>query len=94
MSYEIMEAKLVDGILELRACEDSLVRSYAQFRSEPDGPAAAAMNEEFTRIQMRLAELEQLIAQLDAAETSSQAVNLSFIPASNAIAPSRPAYQA
>ena len=94
MSYEIMEAKLVEGILELRACEDSLVRSYAQFRSEPDGPAAAAMNEEFTRIQMRLAELEQLMAQLDAAETSSQAVNLSFIPASNAIAPSRPAYQA
>ena len=65
MSYEIMEAKLVDGILELRACEDSLVRSYAQFRSEPDGPAAAAMNEEFTRIQTRLAELEQLMAQLD-----------------------------
>ncbi len=94
MSYEIMEAKLVEGILELRACEDALVRSYAQLRSEPDAPAAAAMNEGFTRIQMRLAELEQLMAQLDAAETSSQTVNLSFIPASNGIAPSRPAYQA
>jgi len=94
MSYEIMEAKLVQGILELRACEDSLVRSYAQFQSEPAGPATAAMNEEFSRIQIRLAELEQLMAQLDAAETSSQGVNLSFIPASNGIAPSHPAYQA
>jgi hypothetical protein len=94
MSYEIMEARLVEGILELRTCEDALVRSYAQLRSKPDGPAAAAMNQEFTRIQMRLAELDQLMAQLDAAETSSQAANLSFIPKSNGSAPSRPAYQA
>jgi hypothetical protein len=94
MSYEIMEAKLVEGILELRACEDALVRSYAQLRSEPGAPAAAAMNEEFTRIQLRLAELDQLMAQLDTAETSSHAVNLSFIPAPNGIAPSSPAYQA
>jgi hypothetical protein len=94
MSYETMEAKLVEGILELRSCEDALVRSYAQFQSEPAGPAAAAMNREFARIQTRLAELEQLMAQLDAAQASSGPLGLSFIPPSTGIAQTRPAYQA
>jgi hypothetical protein len=85
---------LVEKILDLRACEDSLVRSYERLRSEPAGPAAIAMDRHFVRIQIRLAELEQLMTQLEYAEARSGTVHLSLIPTSAEPSQARPRYQA
>jgi hypothetical protein len=93
MSYEMMEAQLVEGILELREREIVLLQSYVRLQFEPAN-STAVIDQEFQRIQTRIQELEQLMAKMDAANVSTQ-IAMPFVPAAAAQVPQMsPGYQA
>lgn len=75
MSYEMMEAMLVEGIAELRESEAGFLKSFKR-------PNAADLSVQHKRIQSRLNELEQLLLLMDAARIEQETV-AGFIPAEN-----------
>ena len=94
MSYDLLEAKLVNDILDLRASEDALARSLAEWQSKPGYGAADAIAREFDRIQRRLAHVEQLLNQMDQARVAVTEAQMHFVPTSVSARQAAAAYQA
>lgn len=81
MSQRFMEARLVKEILELRAHEDSLTKSYVELQSTLTKEAYVVMNWEFKRIEAKLQKLEQLLSDMNAAESTDMPLIPAHIPA-------------
>ena len=94
MSYDLLEAKLVNDILDLRASEDALARSLAEWQSKPADAAADAIAREFDRIQRRLSHVEQLINDMDQARVAVTEAQMQFVPTPVSARQTAAAYQA
>jgi len=70
----------VNDILELRAYEDSLTRSYLELHSRPTGETYVALNQEFQRVQDKLESLELLLAEIDAVATADAPLVAALMP--------------
>jgi len=80
MSYESMEAMLVDEILELRACERSLRLSYFRLQSGSKDVSASDLDRDFFRVHSRISEIERLLTAMDSAKSSADRAEISFVP--------------
>jgi hypothetical protein len=94
MSYDLLEAKLVNDILDLRASEDALARSLAEWQSKRADGAGESITREFDRIQRRLAHVEQLLNQMDQARVAAPEAQMHFVPTPVSARQTAAAYQA
>ena len=81
MSYQMMEAMLVQRIAELHASEAAVQRSLDHLQSWPSADVEKSLQREFDNIQARLVNVEQLLSLMESSSSANES-SANFLPTS------------